>query len=231
MFRYETNKGDSMTIFLLMAIRVIILFLPVAVLIALLVKKQLKVVGIIIVIMLFCNSIFMLFSNTTQKNIIDMNSADMNIISEFFKDIDINENKKNTENIYIYDDENEFNQIANFTDITYKKYPAETSVNDSLKEIVSESALLNEVPELLENNSGIRYYVSDPKGNVSLWNLLYTNSIYNGCIIIEDSNNLYYIEYEVELYGSDSTVSDVLDQALYKYKFKHKIDVMKFFES
>lgn len=91
--------------------------------------------------------------------------------------------------------------------------------------------MLNEVPELLENNSGIRYFVSDPKGNVSLWNLLYTNSIYNGCIIIEDSNNLYYIEYEVELHGSDSTVSDILDQVLYKYKFKHKIDVMKFFES
>ncbi len=220
-----------MILILSMAIRVIILISPFVIFLFLLAKKRFNLFSILIVILLLCNSIFMLFSNINQKNIIDMNSLDINKIAKVFADIDINESKTNQENIYIYDQENEFNEIAEFKDITYRKYYVSNDINNAYKEIVTDSAILKEMPQLIQNDSGISFFSSDLKRKMSLWNLLYNSSIYNGCIVIEYSDEIYYMEYEVELSGEKSNAIAFFEQILYRLNFDHKIDVMKLFEN
>lgn len=88
-----------------------------------------------------------------------MNSLDINKIAKVFADIDINESKTNQENIYIYDQENEFNEIAEFKDITYRKYYVSNDINNAYKEIVTDSAILKEMPQLIQNDSGIRFFL------------------------------------------------------------------------
>lgn len=148
-----------MILILSMAIRIIILISPFVIFLFLLAKKRFNLFSILIVILLLCNSIFMLFSNINQKNIIDMNSLDINKIAKVFADIDINESKTNQENIYIYDQENEFNEIAEFKDITYRKYYVSNDINNAYKEIVTDSAILKEMPQLIQNDSGIRFFL------------------------------------------------------------------------
>lgn len=171
----------------------------------------------------------MLFSGINQKNIIDMNSLDINEVTKFFADIEYNESKINKENIYIYDEENEFNEIADFMDITYRKYYAGDDINNTFKEIITDSSILKQMPQFIQNDSGINFFASDLKRKMSLWNILYNDSTYNGCIIIECSDEIYYVEYEVELEGSESNAVALFEQVLYKLKFNHKIDVMKLF--
>lgn len=171
----------------------------------------------------------MLFSNINQKNIIDMNSLDINEVTKFFADIEYNESKTNKENIYIFDEENEFNEIADFRDITYRKYYAGNDISNTFDEIITESAVLKQMPQFIQNDSGISFFASDLKCKMSLWNLLYNDPVYNGCIIIEYSDEIYYVEYEVELQGNESNAVALFEQVLYKLKFNHKIDVMKLF--
>lgn len=66
---------------------------------------------------------------------------------------------------------------------------------------------------------------------MSLWNLLYNSSIYNGCIVMEYSDEIYYMEYEVELSGEKSNAIAFFEQILYRLNFDYKIDVMKLFEN
>lgn len=216
----------------LMAIRIIIVFLPFVVLLFLLIKKKIKALSVIIVALLFCNSILMLFSNMNQKNVIDMNSLNMSKIAEFFDDIDNNQSKSSTADIYVNYEKYEgvYRQIGTIDNITYKKYSVSNSIDDTLEKIVSESTILKNTPKLEQNNFQVSYYASDLKRKrVDLWNLLYNVPMYYGCIIIENAREIYYIEYEIELWSARTPIGLILEQMFYSVESNDKIDVMLFF--
>ena len=61
--------------------------------------------------------------------------------------------------------------------------------------------------------------------------MLYNYNGYNGCIIVTDSNSVYYVEFIVELDDSNSDFSSMVSQMLYKKNFNRKIDVMTLFRT
>lgn len=219
-----------MTLILIMILRSIIIISPIVILTILMVRKKFKFFNIIIVLIMLINSFFMLFYNINQKNIFEMNLLDINKVTDYFVDIEFKETKHNKQNIYITDESNDFNQIANFTDISYTKYPVSDNNGIVLNEIVSDSTVLKQVPKLSHNISGINYYTSDLKGNMNFWNIFYNSSVYNGCVIIQSSDEIYYIEYEVELNSSKSNIDSFFEQVFYRSKFDDTIDIMKLFE-
>ncbi len=211
-----------------MVIRLILILLPVIVFIVLLAKKKLKMFSILLTVALLVNSLFMLFHNINQDNILDMNSLDMEIVRNYYSSNDFHENRSDC--IYIYDDENIDCQIAEFTDVVYKKYALTGDTEQAIESIVSSTSLLKKQPKLNIGIDGTYYYASNLKSKVGIWSFLYNDTRYRSCIIIADSDFIYYIEYEVELYSGNTDISTMLDQIFYKRKFTEKIDVMTLFE-
>ena len=119
---------------------------------------------------------------------------------------------------------------ADIDNITYKKYSVSNSIDDTLEKIVSESTILKNTPKLEQNNFQVSYYASDLKRKrVDLWNLLYNVPMYYGCIIIENAREIYYIEYEIELWSARTPIGLILEQMFYSVESNDKIDVMLFF--
>ncbi|MGN0523310.1 MAG: hypothetical protein ACI4IG_03450 [Eubacterium sp.] len=167
-----------------------------------------------------------------QKNVIDMNSLNMSKVAEFFDDIDNNQSKSSTADMYVTYEKYEgvYRQIGTIDNITYKKYSVSNSIDDTLEKIVSESTILKNTPQLEQNNFQVSYYASDLKRKrVDLWNLLYNVPMYYGCIIIENAREIYYIEYEIELWSARTPIGLILEQMFYSVESNDKIDVMLFF--
>lgn len=218
-----------MTLIITMAIRVILLFLPIILFIIFALKKNLKFYSVILVLILLINSVLMMFLNLNHKNIINFNSLDISTVRNYFSSSEFDENIN--EDIYITDKDNEFRYIAIFRDIVYRRYDIDIDLETTVKKLMAESTVLKETPEFERVDNETYCYSSNLKGKISFWNLLYNYNGYNGCIIVTDSNSVYYVEFIVELDDSNSDFSSMVSQMLYKKNFNRKIDVMTLFRT
>ena len=209
-----------------MAIRVILLFLPIILFIIFALKKNLKFYSVILVLILLINSVLMMFLNLNHKNIINL---DISTVRNYFSSSEFDENIN--EDIYITDKDNEFRYIAIFRDIVYRRYDIDIDLETTVKKLMAESTVLKETPEFERVDNETYCYSSNLKGKISFWNLLYNYNGYNGCIIVTDSNSVYYVEFIVELDDSNSDFSSMVSQMLYKKNFNRKIDVMTLFRT
>lgn len=219
-------KLSIMSMILPMMIRLLLIIAPLLVFIILLAKRQIKFITVMLVLVLLINSLCMLFVNIRQDNIMDMSTIDMTEISDYYSNDAFCGH--NIEDIYVFDSETDIQPSAIFRTVTYKEYTVDGGVENALEQVTAESSLLKKIPELSESDNGVLYYVSDLKGKFDAWNFLYNIPQYSGCIIIADDEHLYYIEYEVELYGEENSL-DVLNQIFYLRRFKDKINVMELF--